>query len=205
MRAALLLSSREVLRPSTLGPLYPKASLSTRSTRAPLPTPLFSQLPPPHPCSLSCTSIAKAFTPSRRSLHNGHDHATEEQDLEGRVLRELKALCCRYLNQMDPATMPSSSAVVEGEQLGESAIDAKQGILEDLLMTGSRRWDCLDTVEFLLDVENLFGITFPDEVADELKSIEEIKNFVIKSLQAQKAASSTDNTAPSESSSAPSA
>lgn len=43
-----------------------------------------------------------------------------------------------------------------------------------------RAWDCLDTVEFVLDAEDMFGIVIPDEVADSFETIQDVVNYVVK-------------------------
>eukprot|EP00922_Rhytidocystis_sp_ex-Travisia-forbesii_P046837 GHVS01069814.1.p1 GENE.GHVS01069814.1~~GHVS01069814.1.p1 ORF type:complete len:236 (+),score=78.53 GHVS01069814.1:60-710(+) len=173
-------------------------------------TPSFSALPyhTSSPASLLSSPTSTNLSPSRflssssssppsppsdvdssgTDIYNWSKHSGAELNVV--VCRELKALCWRYLNQIDPAAVGVvGSGGSEGgevtEQIGDSMIEDHHGILEDLMMKGNRKWDCLDTVEFLLDVENLFRITIPDEVADEIKSIQEVQDFVVKALTEQ--------------------
>ncbi|PHJ16912.1 acyl carrier protein [Cystoisospora suis] len=54
--------------------------------------------------------------------------------------------------------------------------------LEEMHTRDERSWDCLDSVEFVLDVEEIFGISIPDERADELQTFE-IAAFVAGQLR----------------------
>eukprot|EP00922_Rhytidocystis_sp_ex-Travisia-forbesii_P046836 GHVS01069813.1.p1 GENE.GHVS01069813.1~~GHVS01069813.1.p1 ORF type:complete len:232 (+),score=66.78 GHVS01069813.1:60-698(+) len=165
------------------------ASLLSSPTSTNVSAPRFissSSSPPSPPSDLDS---------SRTDIYNWSKHSGAE--LNGVVSRELKALCWRYLNQIDPAAVGvagsggSEGGEVAAEQIRDSVIDDNKGILEDLVMKGNRKWDCLDTVEFLLDVENLFRITIPDEVADEIKSIQEVQDFVVKALTEQQQQTTT--------------
>ncbi|SBT44376.1 mitochondrial ACP precursor, putative [Plasmodium ovale wallikeri] len=43
-----------------------------------------------------------------------------------------------------------------------------------------RAWDFLDTVEFLIDIESEFNITIPDETADNIKTVQEVIDYLVK-------------------------
>ncbi|CEM21745.1 unnamed protein product [Vitrella brassicaformis CCMP3155] len=69
-----------------------------------------------------------------------------------------------------------------------------EGKLEELDVTEdneNRKWDCLDTVEFLLDVEKEFGITIPDEIQDSIQTVKEtvVQVEKLQSAEAKPAAS----------------
>ncbi|KAF8821365.1 hypothetical protein IE077_002112 [Cardiosporidium cionae] len=51
--------------------------------------------------------------------------------------------------------------------------------LEVLNTRENRKWDCLDTVEFLIDVENEFGIVMPDDVANSIKTVKETVEYIL--------------------------
>lgn len=44
----------------------------------------------------------------------------------------------------------------------------------------NRNWDFLDTVEFLIDVESEFNITIPDDTADNIKTVQELIDYLMK-------------------------
>lgn len=44
----------------------------------------------------------------------------------------------------------------------------------------NRNWDFLDTVEFLIDVESQFNITIPDDTADNIKTVQELIDYLTK-------------------------
>ncbi|VWU50714.1 mitochondrial ACP precursor, putative [Hepatocystis sp. ex Piliocolobus tephrosceles] len=44
----------------------------------------------------------------------------------------------------------------------------------------NRSWDFLDTVEFLIDVESEFNITIPDETADNIKTVQEVIDYIVQ-------------------------
>ncbi|EPT28412.1 hypothetical protein TGME49_270310 [Toxoplasma gondii ME49] len=62
-------------------------------------------------------------------------------------------------------------------QKGEKVTPSSK--LEELRTREDRLWDCLDTVEFVLDVEEIFDVTVPDEVADNFQTLQEIADFVV--------------------------
>lgn len=62
-------------------------------------------------------------------------------------------------------------------QKGETATPTSK--LEELRTREGRLWDCLDTVEFVLDVEEIFDVTVPDETADNFETLQEIAEFVV--------------------------
>ncbi|CRH00659.1 mitochondrial ACP precursor, putative [Plasmodium relictum] len=44
----------------------------------------------------------------------------------------------------------------------------------------NRAWDFLDTVEFLIDIESEFNITIPDETADNIKTLQELIDYLVQ-------------------------
>ncbi|SPJ11295.1 mitochondrial ACP precursor, putative [Plasmodium sp. DRC-Itaito] len=52
--------------------------------------------------------------------------------------------------------------------------------LEKYKTKDNRAWDFLDTVEFLIDIESEFNITIPDETADNIKTVQEVIDYIIQ-------------------------
>lgn len=52
--------------------------------------------------------------------------------------------------------------------------------LEKCKTKDNRAWDFLDTVEFLIDVESEFNITIPDETADNIKTVQEVIDYLVQ-------------------------
>ncbi|XP_026194566.1 uncharacterized protein LOC34623165 [Cyclospora cayetanensis] len=51
----------------------------------------------------------------------------------------------------------------------------------DVLETREERpWDCLDTVEFVLDAEGIYDIVIPDEDADSFECIQDVVDYIVK-------------------------
>ncbi|PFH35694.1 hypothetical protein BESB_053450 [Besnoitia besnoiti] len=55
--------------------------------------------------------------------------------------------------------------------------------LEEMRTKDERLWDCLDTVEFVLDVEEIFDVIIPDETADNFQTLQEIADYVVSQRQ----------------------
>ncbi|GAW82816.1 hypothetical protein, conserved [Plasmodium gonderi] len=52
--------------------------------------------------------------------------------------------------------------------------------LEKYKTKDNRAWDFLDTVEFLIDIESEFNITIPDETADNIKTMQEVIDYLVQ-------------------------
>ncbi|CAG9475463.1 mitochondrial ACP precursor, putative [Plasmodium vivax] len=52
--------------------------------------------------------------------------------------------------------------------------------LEKCKTKDNRAWDFLDTVEFLIDIESEFNITIPDETADNIKTVQEVIDYLVQ-------------------------
>lgn len=102
----------------------------------------------------SATSAGRSFASEADSPKSNVSFQPEE------VSRQLVALAEKYCKQ-GTAISPSQN-------------------FESLETREERPWDCLDTVEFVLDAEDLFGVVIPDEAADSFEKIQDVVDFVVK-------------------------
>lgn len=116
-----------------------------------------------------------------RAFHVSNLIAQEE--LTRRVENKAVDLCRRYLGQTESARQGENQGTNEGKSNEIMQEITPDVILENLHMGANRKWDCLDTVEFLLDVESLFDITIPDDVADNMKTLKDVTNYVVVQLK----------------------
>eukprot|EP00386_Alphamonas_edax_P012370 GDKI01038675.1.p1 GENE.GDKI01038675.1~~GDKI01038675.1.p1 ORF type:complete len:144 (-),score=33.56 GDKI01038675.1:223-606(-) len=81
-----------------------------------------------------------------------------------------------------------SQSDVESKMVDILKIYAKEGqtLTPSLGLEGNietrenRKWDALDTVEYLLDIEQEFKVTFPDEFADGVKNVQQAAEYIVK-------------------------
>ncbi|KAL8438333.1 hypothetical protein Efla_007183 [Eimeria flavescens] len=72
---------------------------------------------------------------------------------------------------------------------GGSEVSASHSF-ESLQTREDRPWDCLDTVEFVLDAEDIFGIVIPDEAADAFEKIQDVVDYIVSTSRKEGVASS---------------
>ncbi|KAL8274006.1 hypothetical protein Esti_002095 [Eimeria stiedai] len=92
---------------------------------------------------------------------------------------------CRSFTSEATNDSSSSNVSFEPDEVSRRLLDlagkyCKEGCnisptqnFESLETRENRPWDCLDTVEFLLDAEDIFGLVIPDEAADGFDTIQE--------------------------------
>ncbi len=66
------------------------------------------------------------------------------------------------------------SIIAEKLGVDETEITNDARFLEDL---GA---DSLDTVEIIMELENEFGFTIPDEVAEEMKTVGQVIDYIVQ-------------------------
>lgn len=133
---------------------------------------------------LEQTAASSPFRRTRRWLVSTSASAQPSESL-GESAAETeqssrKGTCSQEVAAADANAEAVTNYIVEMAekfvQKGEKVTPTRK--LEEMRTCDDRLWDCLDTVEFVLDVEEIFNVTIPDEVADSFQSVQEIAEYV---------------------------
>lgn len=83
---------------------------------------------------------------------------------------------------MSPAEIEAKVIDIVAEQLG---VDDKSKITRKTSFVSDLNADSLDTVELVMEFEDRFETSIPDEEAEKIKTVGEAIDFIVKAKQSQ--------------------
>ena len=78
--------------------------------------------------------------------------------------------------------MEDITSKVKAIIVGKLGVDESE-VIESASFTNDLGADSLDTVELIMEFENVFGITIPDDVAEKISTVKDAVEYISQNVQ----------------------